>query len=300
MEFPPLEVRDLTKKYDKTLALDQINLKLEPGEFFGLLGPNGAGKTTLISILTTLEPITSGEVFIFGKQVKPHHHDTKKFLGCVPQELVSHGFFSVREILQFYAGYNNIKNPKAHIDFLLEKLSLKVHAEKKVRQLSGGMKRRLLIAKALIHKPKLLLLDEPTAGVDVELRTSLWKFVQELNQQGTSILLTTHYLEEAEALCSRIGIINHGKLLRVGRTKELIQQLTHREISIRFRMSPSASFVHPGLLRKEDMVWTFRLEQNKPISDILSILPVPLNEIQDISTKEGKLEEAFLNVLSEA
>ena len=231
-----LEVRNLKKTYaDKVAgksveALKGISFNIEPGSIFGLLGPNGAGKTTLIGAITTLEKPTSGEVLVFGRKVAETPLKTKMDVGVVHQEVINTGFFSVREILDFQSGYYGILKNKERCDYLMHKLSLYEHREKKVKQLSGGMKRRLMIAKALVHSPKLLLLDEPTAGVDVGLRESLWRFVYELKKEGISILLTTHYLEEAEKMCDRVAIINRGQLLCNGTPKEVIQEYAKKKL----------------------------------------------------------------------
>ena len=187
-----LSVTALVKKYEKTEALAGVSLTVKPGEVLGLLGPNGAGKTSLISVVVTLEKATAGQVHVFGHDVAKDAQRAKMRTGWVPQEIINHGFFTVEEILNFHSGYYGVKNPRERVEYLLKSLSLSDHRHKKVKQLSGGMKRRLMIAKALVHRPGLLLLDEPTAGVDVELRTRLWEFVAQLRREGISILLTTH------------------------------------------------------------------------------------------------------------
>lgn len=295
----PLEINHLVKNYAEVRAVSDVSFCIEPGEIFGLLGPNGAGKTSIISILSTLEKPTGGIAKIFGNDVTLGLRQTKAFLGVVPQEIVSHGFFNVREVLEFYSGYYGIKNNRDHIEFLLKRLGLKDHAEKRVRQMSGGMKRRLLIAKALVHKPKLLLLDEPTAGVDVELRNSLWNFVRELNQEGMSILLTTHYLEEAENLCNRVGIIHHGKLLKVGSTKELVSQMTMREISVTFN-EPVGEIQNPYLISRAANSIQFRIPNEVVLGELFQQSKIPVQHIKEIKIREGRLEDAFLNLVEKA
>ncbi len=229
-----LEIKDLKKVYPSgTEALKGVSLSIRPGEIFGLLGPNGAGKTTLINSITTLEKPSSGTIEVFGQSVLQDPMSTKKLLGVVHQEVINTGFFDLREILEFMSGFYGIEKNDDRISFLLDRLGLKAHEGKKIKQLSGGMKRRLMIAKALVHSPKLLLLDEPTAGVDVELRESLWKFVGELKQQGMTILLTTHYLEEAEKLCDRIGIINKGELIYCGTPNEVIKMYATKKLVVK-------------------------------------------------------------------
>ncbi len=210
------------KQYGKTKALNGINFDLIQGEFFGLLGPNGAGKSTLINVMSGLSTASSGSIQVFGKDVIRHFRDTRKSIGLVPQELISDGFFDVRSMLNIQAGYFGLSANSNWIDELLETLSLTDKSNALISALSGGMKRRVLIAMALVHKPKIIVLDEPTAGVDVDLRKTLWQFIRKLHAMGTTIILTTHYLEEAEALCDRIAIINHGQLIALQNKHDLL------------------------------------------------------------------------------
>ncbi len=292
----PLEVISVEKYYGQLAALKGISFSMNEGEIFGLLGPNGSGKTTLISIIATLIEASKGEVKVFGETVHPQNMTPKYLVGVVPQETVSHGFFTVEEILTFISGYYGITNNKNHIDFLLENLGLTEHKDKKVAQLSGGMKRRLLIAKALVHKPKLLLLDEPTAGVDIELRNSLWKFVRKLNQEGCSILLTTHYLEEAEQLCERVGIISNGKILRVGNTKQIISELTDREIEIVLTHAVS-KVTSEYLISQTDTKLIFKVPSQMEFGQLMGKIGLDVTAVKDFKIKEGNLEDAFLKVL---
>lgn len=294
-----IQVHNLVKKYGEVEALKSVSLEVEPGECFGLLGPNGAGKTSLISILTTLEAATSGSVSLFGEEVGVGKREAKRVVGCVPQETVSHGFFGVAEILRFHSGYYGIRNNEDHIQFLLDRVGLKEHQDKRVRQLSGGMKRRLLIAKALVHKPKLLLLDEPTAGVDVGLRTTLWEFVRELNAQGVTILLTTHYLEEAEELCKRVGVLHKGSLLSIGETSSLIQRLTSREITF-LLSSPIEKVSHPYLHKQTTDSLVFKVPSQINLVDLMKELQIPVDKFRDMRTREGTLEEAFKHLIGES
>lgn len=297
----PFEVKNLKKTYgtksNPTHALKGVTFQMNEGEVFGLLGPNGAGKTTLISILMGLEVATEGQAFIFGEDVSRGLQSTKSQVGIVPQELVNHGFFSINEVLQFHSGYYGISKNQEYIDYLLGKLGLLPHRNKKVRELSGGMKRRFLIAKALVHKPKLLMLDEPTAGVDIELRNSLWEFVEELNKNGTSILLTTHYLEEAENLCDRVGIIHQGELKAVGNTGNLIKDLTQREVLI--YMSEPMVVESPYLKNQSENLSVFQIPSNMELGQLLAKLKLDLNKIVDVKIREGRLEDAFLSVLGD-
>lgn len=283
----PLKIENVTKTYHSkngppVHALKGVSFEVKPGEIFGLLGPNGAGKTTLISIITTLERPTSGDVKVFGDSVREKETITKRKVGVVPQEIVASGFFNLQEILSYHSGYYGLSHNQARIDELLETLSLKPHAHKIMRQLSGGMRRRMMIAKALVHSPQVLLLDEPTAGVDVELRNQLWDFVRRLQKQGVSIVLTTHYLQEAEALCDRVGIISCGELKYVGPTKEIIRDLTQKKVSVVLKTGQTLHFS----VGKED-----------DIGNSLSERKITLDQIHDIKTTEGSLEDAFVKVL---
>ncbi len=294
----PLEIIGLSKTYGNFKALDNVSFHLEPGEVFGLLGPNGAGKTSLISILTTLIRATSGSARVFGVDVGKDGK-SKPLVGCVPQETVSHGFFSVEEVLHFHSGYFGIRKNQKQIDFLLDRLGLAEHREKRVRQLSGGMKRRLLIAKALVHKPRLLLLDEPTAGVDVGLRTSLWSFVRELNAEGVSVLLTTHYLEEAESLCSRVGILHKGQIFKIEKTQTLINHLTTREIHL--KVSGDLSGIrHPRLVEKKGDDLIFKVPSHQVVGDVIRELALAPERLLDVHIREGSLEDAFVHLIKEA
>jgi ABC-2 type transport system ATP-binding protein len=229
---PAIEISKLYKVYpakspkgEDVQAVSNLNLTINQGEFFALLGPNGAGKTSLISIMAGPNKLTSGSIKICGLDITTHREETKFLLGIVPQEISFDSFFTVNEVLKLQSGYYGIRDNQSYIDEILENLGLTDKKYANTRALSGGMKRRLLIAKALVHKPKVIVLDEPTAGVDVELRHSLWKYMRKLNKQGLTILLTTHYLEEAESLCKRTAIINHGKLVALDKTKDLIKSM---------------------------------------------------------------------------
>lgn len=285
-----LDVVNVKKTYDDKIrgeaveALKGISFNIKAGEIFGLLGPNGAGKTTLIAAITTLEKPTSGELLVFGHSVVESPLKTKMNVGVVHQEVINTGFFSVAEILDFQSGYYGIFKNKERCDYLMQKLSLYEHRDKKIKQLSGGMKRRLMIAKALVHSPKLLLLDEPTAGVDVGLRESLWKFVQELKSEGLSILLTTHYLEEAEQMCDHVAIINKGRLLFNGTPEAMIADYSSKKMKL---------FMKNGEVREY-------IESNKlGISELLSKYQVSISDIQDIKIEEGRLEDAFTRMVTQ-
>lgn len=224
-----ISFKHLTKHYGSLVALNEVSLEIEEGEFFGLLGPNGAGKTTLISILAGLCRPTAGSVEVMGHDVQADFREARRLLGIVPQELVFDPFFTVRETLQFQSGYFGIKNNGEWIDEILHHLGLADKANKNMRALSGGMKRRVLVAQALVHRPPVIVLDEPTAGVDVELRQSLWKFISRLNQEGHTIVLTTHYLEEAQELCGRIAMLKKGQIVALDTTANLLARVNNSQ-----------------------------------------------------------------------
>ncbi len=230
MPEPVVEIRGLTKRYGALLALDGVDLEIQAGEIFGLLGPNGAGKTTLIQVVTGLARATSGQVRVLGRDVVEDYRFTRRNVGLVPQEINFDPFFTVEESLRFQAGYFGVRLTEARLTELLTALDLTAKRGASARALSGGMRRRLLIAKALVHEPRVLFLDEPTAGVDVELRRALWAYVRTLRDRGTTVVLTTHYLEEAEALADRIGIIDRGRLRLVEEKSALLARSAGRSL----------------------------------------------------------------------
>ena len=230
MTFIALSIKNLTKKYQNSnfFALDDINLKVKKGSFFGLLGPNGAGKSTIINIISNIISKDSGEIKICGKDLDQQTKEAKLKIGIVPQELIIDPFFTVYETLELYAGYYGVRKKDRRTDEILQALGLADKKHQKPRSLSGGMRRRLLVAKALVHNPELLILDEPTAGVDVELRDQLWNYVKKLNKAGTTIILTTHYLEEAEELCDEIAFLNKGKIINQGKKSKILKLIENR------------------------------------------------------------------------
>ena len=235
---------------------------------------------------------------MFGHDLADEPRLAKQMVGFVPQELVNHGFFSIEEIMNFHSGYYGIGKNKERIDYLLHRLSLYEHKDKRVKQLSGGMKRRLSIAKSLVHSPKLLLLDEPTAGVDIELRASLWEFVEDLKKDGVTILLTTHYLEEAESLCDRVGFLQQGQLVKVGQTKALIQDLTSREVIIKVgKMKHNIS--HPLLVNQTSDELVFKIPSEMNLGTLLSEAKIEMAQLEDVRIQEGSLEDAFRTVMAE-
>lgn len=279
----PLSIQGLSKNYGQVTAVKNVSFTIGPQEIFGLLGPNGAGKTSIISCIVTLEKPSQGQILVNGHDVEKDPFSSKPFIGFVPQEVINHGFFDCFEILEFQSGYYGLRNNKEYIHFLLNELGLFEHRHKKVKQLSGGMKRRLLIAKALVHQPRLLILDEPTAGVDIELREQLWRFVRRLRKEGVTILLTTHYLEEAEQLCDRVAMIHSGEIKSLDLTKNLIAKWTEKKILIQ--------------CVGKDKPMEFRLGQNETLGSLLLKENLNLKDIIDISVTEGSLEDVFRQVI---
>ncbi|QDG49926.1 ABC transporter ATP-binding protein [Persicimonas caeni] len=238
-----LSIRHVTKRYGDLVAVDDVSLDIVPGEIFALLGPNGAGKTTLIGCITGMITRFEGSVSVAGYDVRDDYRVTRRLVGLVPQELNYDAFFNVREVLEFQGGYFGNYPNKERVDELLEQFSLADKVDQNTRWLSGGMKRRLMICKALMHDPVLLFLDEPTAGVDVELREELWDYVRDLRDRGTTIVLTTHYIEEAEELADRVGIINHGRLVRVAPRDELMAEFGTRKVEVYLTDDVPSGFV---------------------------------------------------------
>lgn len=297
---PRLELRSVSKNYGNLNAVRQISFAIPPGEIFGLLGPNGAGKTTIISCVVTLETQSQGEIFVCGKNTLEEPVQAKKRFGFVPQELIHHGYFTVAEILRFQSGFYGIRKNREREEYLLRRCQLWDHKDKRVKQLSGGMKRRLLIAKALVHRPQLLLLDEPTAGVDIELRQVLWEFVRDLKKEGMSVLLTTHYLAEAEELCDRVGILNKGHLALIESTHGLIHRMTSRVIRVELKAGTpvtSTLLQHPAFLKQSQNEFEFRVPSSANIGSLFGEIDVPIQNVKDLQVREGSLEEAFLSVL---
>ena len=290
-----LKIQNLVKNYGTLRAVDKVSFEVNAGEIFGLLGPNGAGKTSIISTIVTLEKPNEGSILIKDMNVLQKPKETKSIIGFVPQEIVTHGYFNVEEILSFQSGYYGLYKNKERVHQLMKQLELYNHKHKKVRQLSGGMKRRMMIAKALVHSPQLLLLDEPTAGVDVKLRESIWKQIKQLRDTGVAILFTTHYLEEAEHLCDRIAILDNGKIQKQGATQELIQQLTSRHLTLIVKNNVECS--HPSLIQKTGNTLQFRISYSTKMGDFLSELNIQNSNIVDMKIREGTLEEAFKYVL---
>ncbi|PUE34348.1 ABC transporter ATP-binding protein [Limnohabitans sp. Jir72] len=277
-------------------ALDQVSFEVEEGEFFGLLGPNGAGKTTLISILAGLTRASQGQVLVHGQNVQGDYAAARRLLGVVPQELVFDPFFTVRESLRIQSGYFGVKNNDAWIDELLDSLGLTDKAHANMRQLSGGMKRRVLVAQALVHKPRVIVLDEPTAGVDVELRQTLWQFISKLNKQGHTVLLTTHYLEEAEALCGRIAMLKRGQMVALEKTSVLLKSATSQVL--RFKVDGELPTAVAAVARVTGRVVQVPVNNALDIETCLNTVRSAGLVAEDVEIRQADLEDVFLEVMS--
>ncbi len=289
--FPPAKAHGQPLK-----ALDDVTLVIEEGEFFGLLGPNGAGKTTLISILAGLSRASGGRVLVRGHDVQADYAEARRQLGVVPQELVFDPFFSVREALHIQSGYFGVRNNRAWIDELLESLGLADKANANMRQLSGGMKRRVLVAQALVHRPPVIVLDEPTAGVDVELRQTLWQFVARLNRQGHTVLLTTHYLEEAEALCGRIAMLKQGRVVALAKTSELLKSASSN--ILKFKIDSELPPFLAGKARITGRVVQLPAHDALEVERYLAAVREAGLHAEDVEIRKADLEDVFLDVMA--
>nr|WP_315465382.1 ABC transporter ATP-binding protein [uncultured Rhodoferax sp.] len=277
-------------------AVDNVSLHIEEGEFFGLLGPNGAGKTTLISMLAGLSRPTSGHVQVLGSDVQTDFANARRKLGVVPQELVFDPFFNVREMLRIQSGYFGLRNNDAWVDELLEGLGLADKANANMRQLSGGMKRRVLVAQALVHKPPVIVLDEPTAGVDVELRQTLWQFVANLNKQGSTVLLTTHYLEEAEALCGRIAMLKTGRIVALDKTSDLLKAASSNVL--RFKTADALPADLAARARITGRIVQLPAHNALEIENYLAAVRQAGVTVEDVEIRKADLEDVFLDVMN--
>lgn len=279
-------------------ALDRVTFDIQEGEFFGLLGPNGAGKTTLISILAGLSHASSGHVLVHGHDVQTDYAQARRLLGVVPQELVFDPFFSVREALKIQSGYFGVKHNDDWIDELLSSLGLADKANANMRQLSGGMKRRVLVAQALVHKPRVIVLDEPTAGVDVELRQTLWQFIAKLNKQGHTVLLTTHYLEEAEALCGRLAMLKQGRIVALEKTSELLKSASSNVL--RFKVDAPLPAELAAKARITGRIVQFPAQNAMEIEQYLAAVRQAGLTAEDVEIRKADLEDVFLEVMAGA
>jgi len=293
-----IRIEGVTKRFGSVQALAGVDLEIPQGEFFGLLGPNGAGKTTLISALAGLVRPDAGRLAVMGHDVVSDYRAARRQLGVVPQELVFDPFFSVRESLEIQSGYFGIRDNAAWIDEILENLDLTSKSDTNMRQLSGGMKRRVLVAQALVHRPPVIVLDEPTAGVDVELRQALWSFIRRLNRDGHTIVLTTHYLEEAESLCGRIAMLKQGRIVALDTTANLLRRFSGH--TLRLRLAPGAALpasLRPRLSAEAGGEHVLALGHCEDIEPVLASLREAGCRIDDIEIGKPDLEEVFVRVM---
>jgi ABC-2 type transport system ATP-binding protein len=297
---PAVEIRDVRKRFGKLDALAGVSLTVEPGEFFALLGPNGAGKTTLISALGGLVRADSGVLRVMGHDVVDGFREARRSLGIVPQEIVFDPFFSVRETLELQSGYFGLRGNGRWIDELLERLALGAKADANMRSLSGGMKRRVMVAQALVHRPPVIVLDEPTAGVDVELRQTLWAFVRELNAAGHAIVLTTHYLEEAQELCSRIAMMKAGRIVALDETARLLAAFSERVLRVKFAGCDLPDSLAAGASRGADGAWRLPVAAAAQVENALARLREAGARIEHLEVTEPELEEVFVKIMAKA
>ncbi len=296
MIHPAIEVHQARKHYGAIKALDGVSLRIEQGEFFGLLGPNGAGKTTLINLLAGLALPDGGRLSVLGHDVVKEYRASRRLLGMVPQELVFDPFFTVRETLRLQSGFFGLRHNDAWIDEVMHHLDLTAKANTNMRRLSGGMKRRVLVAQALVHKPPVIVLDEPTAGVDVELRQSLWRFIQQLNRDGHTVLLTTHYLEEAEALCTRIAMLKCGQIVALDSTQNLLANLTGYRVWLKLAGSLPDTLLKQ-VVKQTEGSYLLTLSSYHALELVLAELRVAGVAIQEMSLQQPDLEEVFLSLV---
>lgn len=303
-----ISIENLSKEYDNGFkALNQINLEIEQGEIFALLGPNGAGKTTLISTICGIVNPTSGRALVGGYDIQSQYRHTRSLIGLVPQELTTDSFETVWNTLKFSRGLFGKAPNAGYLESILRQLSLWEKKDQQIKSLSGGMKRRLLIAKALSHEPRVLFLDEPTAGVDVELRRDMWKIIDDLRNSGVTIILTTHYIEEAEEIADRIGVINRGQIILVEEKHELMRKLGKKRLTLELK-EPMQEV--PAALAEYDLelgsdgwklIYTYDAQQDHTgIASILQILSDQSIGFKDISTSQSSLEDIFVNLVRES
>lgn len=303
-QMAAIQISNIQKRYQSLQALGGVSLTIEEGEFFGLLGPNGAGKTTLISILAGLNRADAGNITVQGHDVVSDYRNARKNLGVVPQELVFDPFFTVRETLRMQSGYFGLKNNDKWIDEVMENLDLTNKADVNMRALSGGMKRRVLVAQALVHKPPVIVLDEPTAGVDVELRQTLWQFIARLNREGHTVVLTTHYLEEAQALCNRIAMLKLGKVVALDSTANLIKRISGSQL--RITLAANGVVTLPAILRDkvisheiqaDPRQFALRVTDYNQVEGMLAAFRADGCVIEDMHLLQADLEDVFLQIM---
>ncbi len=298
-----IRIDQVKKRYGSLQALGGVSLEIAQGEFFGLLGPNGAGKTTLISIMAGLARADAGRVNIHGHDVVTDYRDARRCLGVVPQELVFDPFFTVRETLRMQSGYFGISNNDAWIDEVLHELGLTAKADTNMRALSGGMKRRVLVAQALVHRPPVIMLDEPTAGVDVELRQTLWNFIGRLNREGHTVVLTTHYLEEAQALCNRIAMLKAGQVVALDSTAALIRRISGSQLVVRLADGQLPASLHPLVSHPDELKagrqYTLRVNHHDEVEPILATIRAAGLKLEDLQLNQADLEDVFIQIMGD-
>jgi ABC-2 type transport system ATP-binding protein len=293
-----LTATGLEKSYKKRQVVCSLSLQIESGEVVGLLGPNGAGKTTLISIIAGLARASAGAVRVMGADVVADYRRARRMLGVVPQELVFDPFFTVRETLRFQSGYFGLRNNDAWIGEVMQHLDLESKADANMRTLSGGMKRRVLVAQALVHKPPVIVLDEPTAGVDVELRQGLWQFIRRLNRDGHTIVLTTHYLEEAEELCGRIAMLKAGRIVALDSTRNLLETFSSLVLQLRIDSEQLPQAIGAAVLAHDGGRFTLKLRDYGELEEVLHQLREAGVAIREFELQPPDLEEVFMRVMA--
>ena len=295
-----IEIQDVVKHYGRLQALAGVNLDVHEGEFFGLLGPNGAGKTTLINVVAGLSRPDAGSVRVMGADVRKDYRTARRMLGVVPQELVFDPFFSVRETLRIQSGYFGLRRNDAWIDEILHHLDLVPKADANMRALSGGMKRRVLVAQALVHRPPVIVLDEPTAGVDVELRQGLWHFIRRLNRDGHTIVLTTHYLEEAQEMCDRIAMLKGGRVVALDSTRNLLETFSGLVLRLRLDAPALPEGLDAELVSGEGDRFVLRLRGYHALEQVLHRVRESGRSIAELELEPPDLEQVFLRVMERA
>jgi ABC-2 type transport system ATP-binding protein len=297
---PAIELERVSKNYGGIRALDAVSLTIGQGEFFGLLGPNGAGKTTLINILAGLAIASGGSARVLGHDVAGDYRAARRALGVVPQELVFDPFFTVRESLEFQSGYFGLRDNRDWIEEVMRNLDLIDRAGTNMRALSGGMKRRVLVAQALVHKPPVIVLDEPTAGVDVELRQALWHFIRRLNRDGHTIVLTTHYLEEAEALCGRIAMLKQGRIVALDTTQNLLRLHSGCYLELRLQPDRVPEALAPLVALRREGGYRLALRDYAEVERVIAELRSAGIAIQELEVLQPDLEEIFVQIMRRA
>ena len=298
MSSAAVDVQSVHKHYAKVHALRGVDLRVEEGEFFALLGPNGAGKTTLISALAGLARPDSGSLKVMGYDVTGDYRNARRHLGVVPQELVFDPFFTVRETLRFQSGYFGLGHNDKWIDELLHHLHLSDKANANMRSLSGGMKRRVLVGQALVHKPPVIVLDEPTAGVDVELRQTLWAFIRRLNREGHTILLTTHYLEEAEELCTRVAMLKHGEVVALDTTENLLNRVHDKYVTLRLESGELPIAARAMVVSEDKGKYRLQLPDYAGLEPLLGQIRASGATIKEMALSKPDLEDVFVSIMS--